>query len=148
MAPAPLRISQGSRQGETLAWPGCPPFPLPRASSFWGRGKTQRWIFPPAPSSSLWPFSLSRLGLAEAKENRASQLTLTLSLPHFLLQERWFTPSPTLAQDLALVSRFLQSFQKQRPRLGSAGPSPFPPFHPHLCFPPSTQGPVYQSPHS
>lgn len=149
MAPAPLHISQGSRQGETLAWPGCPPFPpSPLSLQLLGEGKTQRWIFPPAPSSSLWPFSLSRLGLAEAKENRASPAHSHSLSPSLPAPRRWFTPSPTLAQDLALVSSFSRASRSRGPAWAPAGPLTFPHFTSSVFFPPSTQGPVYQSPHS
>ena len=57
-------------------------------------------------------------------------------------------PSPTLAQDLALVSSFSRASRSRGPAWAPAGPLTFPHFTSSVFFPPSTQGPVYQSPHS
>lgn len=119
VAPVPLHISQGaSKQGETVAWLPPPlyllPYLLPAFTS-WGKVGHKGRIFLPAPSSSLWPLFLSLPGLAEAKENRAlPQPTLPLSLTS-CSGGRWFTPSPPLAQDLALVSSFSRASRIRGP---------------------------------
>lgn len=119
--------------------------PLPTSSlRLLGEGRTQRQIFPPAPSSSLWPFFLSLSGLAEAKENRASlALSLSPSLPAL---GGWFTPSPALARDLALVSSFSRASRSGGPAWAQAGPLTSLHFTSSVLFSPLTQGPVPQFP--
>lgn len=128
--PSSLAHLTGSRQEETLAWPGCPPSsPLPCSSlHLLGEGRTQRRIFPLAPSSSLWPSSLSLPGLAEAKENRASPAhSHSLSLTSCSGKMVYSLPRPGSGPGLGV--KFLQSFQNQRPCLGSSWTPHLSPFH-------------------
>ena len=115
-----------------LAWVPLNPPRLPQASTFWGRVRHKDGSFhqPNPPPSGLSP-SPAR-GWQRPKKTELLQLTLTLSLPHFLLQKDGYSlPHPGSGPGLGV--KFLQSFQKQRPCLGSGWTPHLSPFH-LFCF--------------
>ena len=122
--------------GREKPWPGLgalhSPDPPPSLHLL-GEGETRRWIFPPAPSSSLWPFSLSRSGLAEAKENRASPAHSHSLSPSLPAPRRWLLPPPPWLRTWpwCQVSPELPEAEAL-PGL-RLDPSPFP-ISPLLCF--------------
>lgn len=83
--------------GREKPWPGLGALhspPLPRASTLWGwvRHKDGSFHQPHPPPSGLSPSPSP--GWQRPKKTELLQLTLTLSLPHFLLQEDGLLPPP------------------------------------------------------
>ena len=106
--PSSLAHLTGSRQGEAVAWP--PPTPPPPLTS-WGREGHKGRIFPPAPSSSLWPLSLSLPGLAEAKENKSASPAHSHSLSLTSCSGKMVYSLPRPGSGPGHGVKFLQSFQ-------------------------------------
>lgn len=125
--PSSLAHLTGSRQGETVVWPLIPA----NLTFFLGEGRTQRpdpstspFYQPHPPPSGLPPSGLSPspppwAGRGQRKQSASPAHSLTPSLP---AQGRWFTPSPALAQDLAMVSSFSRVSRIRGPAWAQAGP--------------------------
>lgn len=99
--PSSLAHLTGSGQGETVVSPLIPA----NLTFFLGEGRTQRPDLSTSPI--LLPLAslplLSWAGRGQRKQSASPAHSLSPSLP---APGRWFTPSPALAQDLAMVSSF------------------------------------------
>lgn len=115
--------------GREKPWPGLGALHsplLPRASTLWGRVRHKDGSFhqPHPPPSGLSPSP--SLGWQRPKKTELLQLTLTLSLPHFLLQEDGLLPPPPWLQTwpwCQVSPEFPEAEALPRLRLD---PSPFP----------------------
>lgn len=110
----PCASHKGAGREETLAWPGCPPFPpSPPSLQLLGEGKVKMDL---STSPILLPLAFLPLPLGAGRSQRKQSFSssLTLSLPHFLLQEDSLLP-PHPGSGPGLGVKFLRASRKQRP---------------------------------